>query len=942
MKTTLASAVLLLGLMLAAPAPAQETDGDAPIDRALLKSAESGDASALYDLGWAYLEREELEAASTTFLRAADAFESAAGDDSLKWKAESFSALGYAHMQRGADGYEQAADYYRRAIETYGLTDGEDIGGLKPALYNLGWIYRSKGDAENLERAREYLKMALDLYADAEGEDRKWKAGILFMLGDVSLNTAHFTEAMEIYEQAMTISAMAGDEAGVALALESRGAALQGLSKYEQAIMMFRQARTVRINEFGDISSQVADTYLDEGISLEGLHRYDEALDVYNEALTRYSEALGPNTMQIGWTANNIGWVHRRLENYDLSKDWFLKAEKIIARHEGRYSRNAGIVAINIGIIEHYLDNQDSAIRWTMKSMPYIKANNDITLEEQRWAFDTLARAFRAKGDPKRAIAFAKLAVNAQQSIRSANKSLSDSESKELKDEWRWLYQHLADMLIEQGRFTEAQAVLNMEKQQEVFEFLRRDASADLRDTRALLNDAEQDEEVKIAALSEFPLAAARELDQLIGKIERDEATDEDIEKIDVLQASIDRAAENFDQQVDAFLADVEEDRKQSFENQFEAVGSQQSILQDFDQKTAILQVAAIDKATHIFITLPNVTLHKQSDVSKVELSRMTFDALVAIEARSADTTDKLKALYDVVVRLVAQDLKEAGVEVVMLNLDGFLRYLPFAALYDGERYFVEDYAVALYTPSVPTQFRRGDRLAAKSAGFGVTAAHPGFSPLPGVKREIERIFAGEDNTGILEGPAEFDDAFSEKSLRLTLLKKPEILHIASHFNLMPGQIDNSFLLLGDGAHLPLSDIRNKRALSFKGIDLVTLSACQTARGGGGDGSEIEGFGTTAQMSGASAVMASLWPVADEATAKLMEDFYDNMMRGGMSKADALRAAQIAMMHGGDTLVASQDGERAALSKQKRKADTSTGFSHPYFWSSFILIGNWL
>ncbi|WP_370320292.1 CHAT domain-containing protein [Oricola sp.] len=942
MKTTLASAIALLAIALADPAPAQETEGKAPIDQTLLKSAESGDPSALYDLGWAYLERKEVEAASTTFLKAADAFEVSTGEDSLKWKAESFSALGYAHMQQGADGYNQAADYYRRAVETYGLTDGEDMGGLKPALYNLGWIYRAKGGAENLESARKYLRMALDLYANAEGDNLKWKGAVFSMLGDAHLDSAHFTDAMTSYDSAMSIYAQIGNMPALAASLESKGMALQGLSKYEAAIALFGQARQIRIREFGDTSREVADTWLDEGISLEGLHRYDEALDAYTEALLRYTKALGPDAAEIGWATNNIGWVHRRLENYEVSKRWFLKAEPIIVRHEGRYSRNAGKVAINIGIIEHYLGNQDSAIRWTMKSMPYIKANHEITLEEQRWAFDTFARAFRAKGDPKRAIAFAKLAVNAQQSIRSANKSLSEGESKELKDEWRWLYQHLADMLIEQGRFTEAQAVLNMEKEQEVFEFLRRDASADLRDTRALLNDAEQDEEVKIAALSEFPLAAARELDQLIGKIERDEATDEDIEKIDVLQASIDRAAENFDQQVDAFLADVEEDRKQSFESQFDAVGSQQAILEEFEQKTAILQVAAIDKATHIFVTLPSVTLHKQSDVSKVELSRMTFDALVAIEARSADTTEKLKALYDVVVRPVAQDLKEAGVEVVMLNLDGFLRYLPFAALYDGEHYFVEDYAVALYTPSVPTQFRRGDRLAAKSAGFGVTAAHPGFSPLPGVKREIEQIFAGEDNNGILEGPAEFDDAFSEKSLRLTLLKKPEILHIASHFNLMPGQIDNSFLLLGDGAHLPLSDIRNKRALSFKGIDLVTLSACQTAMGGGGDGSEIEGFGTTAQMSGASAVMASLWPVADEATAKLMEDFYDNMMRGGMSKADALRAAQITMMRGSETLAASEGGERAAMSKQKRKADASTGFSHPYFWSSFILIGNWL
>jgi CHAT domain-containing protein len=276
-----------------------------------------------------------------------------------------------------------------------------------------------------------------------------------------------------------------------------------------------------------------------------------------------------------------------------------------------------------------------------------------------------------------------------------------------------------------------------------------------------------------------------------------------------------------------------------------------------------------------------------------------------------------------------------------MLNLDGFLRYVPFAALYDGQRYFIEDYAVALYTSSVPTRFERGGREAQKSAGFGVTAAHPGFSPLPGVRREIETIFAGDDASGVLQGPAGLDEDFSERSLRRTLLSRPSILHIASHFNLIPGREDDSFLLLGDGSHLPLSDIRSKRALSFKGIDLVTLSACQTARGGG-DGSEIEGFGATAQLNGASSVMASLWPVADEATARLMGDFYEGMVRDGLSKADALRAAQIRMMSGEISVASAESGERAAQSRQKKTQAAQAGFSHPYFWSPFVLMGNWL
>jgi CHAT domain-containing protein len=155
----------------------------------------------------------------------------------------------------------------------------------------------------------------------------------------------------------------------------------------------------------------------------------------------------------------------------------------------------------------------------------------------------------------------------------------------------------------------------------------------------------------------------------------------------------------------------------------------------------------------------------------------------------------------------------------------------------------------------------------------------------------------------------------------------------------MPGQEDDSFLLLGDGEHLPLGKIRNTRALSFKGIDLLTLSACQTARGTDGNGAEIDGFGTTAQLNGAGAVMASLWPVSDAATPLLMRDFYAGIMQNGLDKAEALRQAQIKMLHSTDSAVATIDRAAAALDAPEPKA--KAGFDHPYFWSAFVLMGNW-
>jgi CHAT domain-containing protein len=101
-------------------------------------------------------------------------------------------------------------------------------------------------------------------------------------------------------------------------------------------------------------------------------------------------------------------------------------------------------------------------------------------------------------------------------------------------------------------------------------------------------------------------------------------------------------------------------------------------------------------------------------------------------------------------------------------------------------------------------------------------------------------------------------------------------------------------------------------------VDLLTLSACDTGLGGGRDaqGREIEGLGVIAQQQGAKAVLATLWPVADQSTATLMADMYKQRQDKSLTKIEALRQAQISL-----------------LSQPK--------YSHPFYWAPFILMGNW-
>jgi CHAT domain-containing protein len=265
----------------------------------------------------------------------------------------------------------------------------------------------------------------------------------------------------------------------------------------------------------------------------------------------------------------------------------------------------------------------------------------------------------------------------------------------------------------------------------------------------------------------------------------------------------------------------------------------------------------------------------------------------------------------------VAEDLKQAQARTLMISLDGALRYLPFAALHDGKQFVTETYGLALYTEAAKDRLREKPRTLWQFAGLGVTRKIGDFSALPAVRAELEGIVKG----GILPGELFFDEQFSGQQFRDTLDKRAPVLHIASHFVFSPGPESSSFLLLGDGTQLSLAQLKSYR---FRDVDLITLSACETAIGGGRDenGREIEGFGALAQRQGANAVLATLWPVADASTGQFMQRFYGiRQTTPGMTKAEALRQAQIGFIRG---------------------ADGAREYTHPFHWAPFILMGNWL
>jgi CHAT domain-containing protein len=151
----------------------------------------------------------------------------------------------------------------------------------------------------------------------------------------------------------------------------------------------------------------------------------------------------------------------------------------------------------------------------------------------------------------------------------------------------------------------------------------------------------------------------------------------------------------------------------------------------------------------------------------------------------------------------------------------------------------------------------------------------------------------------------------------------------------------DSILLLGDG-ELSLEEIAAQPTL-FDGVDLLTLSACNTAfTNKTEDGREVDSFGTIAQNLGAKSVIASLWSVNDASTASLMESMYSfRQSASDMTKGEALRQAQMALLTG--QLKPSQQGVGPGMTPDGRQnpVKSPSDWSHPYYWAPFILIGNW-
>jgi CHAT domain-containing protein len=268
------------------------------------------------------------------------------------------------------------------------------------------------------------------------------------------------------------------------------------------------------------------------------------------------------------------------------------------------------------------------------------------------------------------------------------------------------------------------------------------------------------------------------------------------------------------------------------------------------------------------------------------------------------------KSLYQLLIAPIKNYLPTSGTLVFVP--DTYFQNFPFALLHDGKNYLVESYSISI---ALTSQFQQPYALSSedlKLLAAGISQINPNLkdplipknlTPLPEVETELTNI--KQNATDALELlNAEFTSERLKKQVQKTNFP---ILHISTHgqFSSSPEQ---TFILAWDKA-INVREFDSLLRNNQKAIELLVLSACQTAKG---DKRSALGLAGVAVQAGARSVLASLWLVDADSTAQLMGEFYQ-ALKNGLDTADALRVAQLTLL------------------KHPK-------YSHPYYWSPFILL----
>ena len=838
----------------------------------------------------------------------------------------------YTHHMDLAVKYAQESLSARKNIRPY------DELRVAYGMDNLADMYKSMGQ---YKKAIPLCRRSISIYKKKYGSNSISLESRLTILAQIYDDIGLYAKALSLYQRALAMDKVVfhGDLGNIAIAQSNIAGVYKSLGEYSKALPLMKRAYENFRKARGDDNPNMA-------IFMNNLATMYHAMGLYNKALPLYKKSLA---ISLKSDVNSVG----EAENVILKENAIVVLNNLARlNHEtGKHKLALARYMQCLRLETKLLPRNHPYITSTMANLGYLFIKLGDYRDGQRILAKSIARALGQPGARESlwgaeyalavlntrlnkidlAILWGKRAVNAIQQQRNDIKNMQKGLQHRFLTSRRKAYQDLADLLISAGRIPEAQQVLQMLKEQEFHSSLLRALNNDPRRTFIQLTGLERERFANFYKLQNRQVALENEREQLQKKQHTGTATPADLKRLQdinahimpVLQDAMTRFIQNLQTSSDRY-SKGKNYRKHELSIALVDTNLEKVLanVQKHDPaaKIAALQYVVTDTRLSILLSTgdaPPLALQTSFDGNKLRNKILALRELLRNPESDPDRVkNSLTSLYSKLIAPISKDLKKSGATTVILVPNDVLRYVPFAALYDGKHYLVQDYTLTYFNEAVKKPFVNKKTTNWNLAAMGLT--HPIKAPplpaLKGVRQELRAIAA----TSGLKETQYLDNDFTHATLVRSLGKDFNVLHLASHFQFVAGRPDASRLFLGDGSSLYLSEIARDN-LRFDHFSLVTFSTCDSGLGGGldADGREMESLGALVQDQGAQAVLATLWDVNDTSTADLMEAFYRARSQEYLGKAAALRAAQLSLLNNGGK------------------------FARPYYWAPFVLMGDW-
>ena len=344
------------------------------------------------------------------------------------------------------------------------------------------------------------------------------------------------------------------------------------------------------------------------------------------------------------------------------------------------------------------------------------------------------------------------------------------------------------------------------------------------------------------------------------------------------------------------------------------------TVVDKIDTAAAVIYPIILQNRLEIILKLPNQNqFNRYTTFIPANKLEKTIEKL-QYSLRQPEQMNQVKKIsgeiYNWLIQSLEADLQTNQVETLVFVLDGNLKNIPMAVLYDSEKqkYLIEKYAIAL-TPGLqmlePKPLpKRNLNILMAGVSEKLLIENKEFNPLYNVQLELNTIQSQIPNSKIL-----LNQSFTETNLEKQIHSaKYTVVHMATHGN-FSSNLEDTYILTWNKL-LKLKDFdklfQTNTNADAKAIELLVLSACETARG---DKRATLGLSGIAVRAGARSTLASLWAVEDKSTALLMSQFYQELQQNKLNKAQALQKAQINLLRNNQL---------------------------PFNWAPYVLVGNWL